>query len=101
MSSFNERCYQLLIQVPKGRVTTYQAIAHAMGCKGYRAVGHAMNQNPNAPQVPCHRVVKSNGCLGGYAFGEQAKIDLLKSEGVEVEQGRVVNFNDKCFHFDE
>lgn len=84
MKSFNERCYALLKTVPKGKVTTYKTLARALGTKAYRAVGNAMNKNPHAPEVPCHRVIKSDGSLGGFASGSDAKEALLKKEGVAV-----------------
>lgn len=84
MTSFNERCYALLRKVPKGKVTTYQELAHALGTKAYRAVGNAMNKNPYAPEVPCHRVVKSDGTLGGFASGPAKKKIMLKEEGIEL-----------------
>ncbi len=82
--SFNERCYTLLRKVPIGKVTTYKSLALALNTKAYRAVGNAMNKNPYAPQVPCHRVINSNGKLGGFATGLNNKIKLLKEEGVEI-----------------
>ncbi len=93
--SFNERCYQLLQQVPAGRVTTYKALAEALGTKAYRAVGRAMNQNPNPIQVPCHRVVNADGHLGGYAFGIERKQQLLEAEGLEIRSGKVQDFKSK------
>lgn len=96
-TEFQEECYRLLRQVPKGRVTTYQAIAKALNSKAYRAVGSAMNKNPYAPKVPCHRVVNSDGRLGGFAHGSNAKIKILKKEGVQVEKGRIENFSNLLF----
>ncbi len=89
MNSFNERCYALLRKVPKGKVTTYKALAEALGTKAYRAVGQAMNKNPYAPKVPCHRVVGSNGALTGFAYGVKKKAALLEEEGVEMKRGKV------------
>jgi len=89
MKNFNERCYAVLKKVPKGKVTTYKAIAKKLNSKAYRAVGNAMNKNPYAPQVPCHRVINSDGKLGGFASGIKNKIKLLKSEGVEVKDNTV------------
>ncbi len=86
---FNEKCYQFLKQVPKGKVTTYKALAQSMKTKAYRAVGNAMNKNPYAPEVPCHRVINSNGDLGGYAFGSKKKIQMLKSEGIEIKNNKI------------
>ena len=89
ISSFNQKIYSLLKRVPKGKVTTYKILAEALGTKAYRAVGNAMNKNPNAPKVPCHRVIKSNGEVGGYAHGQERKISILKKEGIEIISNRV------------
>jgi len=87
--SFNERCYKILRKVPKGKVTTYKEIARALRSKAYRAVGNAMNKNPYSPEVPCHRVIKSNGEVGGFASGVKKKIRLLKKEGIEIKRGKI------------
>lgn len=97
--SFSERCYSLLRRVPKGKVTTYKALAHTLGTKAYRAVGTAMNKNPYAPEVPCHRVVKSNGEVGGFAHGTKKKIEMLKNEGVPIKDGRIENFEKYLYNF--
>ncbi len=89
VKSFNERCYSVLKKVPKGKVTTYGRIARALHTKAYRAVGNAMNKNPYAPKVPCYRVVKSNGEVGGFAFGTKKKIQMLRKEGVEIKKGKI------------
>ena len=90
---FDSRVYSLLKKVPQGKVTTYKEIASALNMKGYRAVGQALKRNPHAPSVPCHRVVKSDGSLGGYGGlsdkGVEKKIKLLESEGVSVRNGRI------------
>jgi len=95
--TFDQRCYDLLLQIPKGKVTTYREIAHALGTKAYRAVGQAMNRNPNLRKVPCHRVVKSNGKVGGYAQCENEKIKLLLEEGVMIRKQKVLNL-EKYLH---
>ena len=93
-NNFDQRCYDLLLQIPKGKVTTYREIAHALGTKAYRAVGQAMNRNPNLLEVPCHRVVKNNGKVGGYATDLCRKLELLRQEGVYVsEYGQVALSN--------
>src|SRR3989344_422870 len=89
MKSFNERCYSVLKKVPKGKATTYKEISKALNSKAYRAVGNAMNKNPYAPRVPCHRVVKSDGFVGGFASGPRNKIKMLKNEGVEVKNNKI------------
>ena len=89
MKKFNEKCYELLTKVPKGKVTTYKSLAEALGTKAYRAVGNAMNKNPYSPKVPCHRVIKSNGEVGKYAQGVNKKIELLRKEGIEVKNNKI------------
>lgn len=83
----------MLMEVPKGKVTTYRELAHALGTKAYRAVGQAMNRNPQLVSVPCHRVIKSNGEVGGYALGIDRKKALLKMEGVQVEANGRINLS--------
>ena len=89
MKTFNERCYALLKKVTKGKVTTYKEIAKSMKTKAYRAVGNAMNKNPYSPDVPCHRVVNSDGRVGGFASGTKKKIQILKKEGIVIVNGKI------------
>ncbi len=96
---FSAQCYRLLSMVPAGKVTTYKEIAAALESKGYRAVGNAMNRNPDAPRVPCHRVVKSDGSIGGYALGQQRKISLLRAEGISIKSGKVEDLEMHLFRF--
>lgn len=98
--SFNERCYELLKQIPQGRVTTYRELAAALGGKACRAVGNAMAKNPDLVTVPCHRVVRSDGKIGGYAGGVDKKIALLQSEGVRIEGEKVTDFAALLYRFD-
>ncbi len=86
---FNERCYRLLRKIPQGKVTTYKEIARALGTKAYRAVGNAMHKNPYAPHVPCHRVVRTDGAVGGFAQGNIKKSEMLMTEGVEIVNGKI------------
>ena len=97
--SFYEKCYSILKKVPKGKITTYKEIANALGTKAYRAVGNAMNKNPYAPKVCCHRVVKTNGNVGGFASGTNKKIQMLKKEGIKVKNGKIENFNKVLWRF--
>ncbi len=90
---FNEKVWELCKQVPKGKVTTYKEIAAAMGTKAYRAVGNALNKNPHAPIVPCHRVVGSDGSLVGFARGLKKKAELLRKEGVKIRHGKIIDFD--------
>lgn len=86
--NFNQKCYKLLRKVPKGKVTTYAAIAKALGTKAYRAVGNAMNKN-KSKKIPCHRVINSNGSFGGYNKGLKKKIFLLKKEKIEIKDNKI------------
>lgn len=94
MGNFNEKVWQALKRIPRGRVTTYKEIARYLkNPKAARAVGNALNKNPYAPKLPCHRVVKSNGQIGGYAKGTKNKIKMLEKEGVKIKNGKVADFN--------
>jgi len=93
---FSDRVYALCKQIPKGKVTTYQEIANVLGTKAYQSVGNALRCNPYAPEVPCHRVIKSDGSIGGFkgCTGNESrevkeKVKLLLNEGVEVVKGKV------------
>lgn len=100
MENFNERCYKLLATVPTGRVTTYKILAETLGTKAYRAVGNAMNQNPYPRDVvPCHRVVNTDGHLGGYAGQPAEKIKRLQDEGVSVKDDKIVDFKNRLYRF--
>lgn len=87
--SFQQKVWALTARIPEGKVTTYAAIARKLGSTGYRAVGMAMNRNPYAPNVPCHRVVGSGGDLTGFAGGLDKKRQLLAGEGVVFRNGKV------------
>ena len=81
--------YCAVKDIPKGRVATYAEIARATGVpRAARAVGNALNKNIFA-DVPCHRVVRSDGTIGEYAAGTAEKIKVLMSEGVDVNNGYV------------
>lgn len=85
--------YNLLRTVPTGQVTTYGDLAKALGCPGgARAIGRLMNVNPDPIVVPCHRVVSSDGGIGGYAFGTRMKKEILSKEGIAFAGDRIVDF---------
>ena len=82
------KVYKKLLQVPKGKVTTYGELAKAVGLKnGQRTIGTIMRNNPFPVIVPCHRVVKSDGRIGGYVYGERVKSRMLANEGINVKDG--------------
>ena len=90
MSSFAERVYAETRKIPRGSVATYGDIARAVGAPGAsRAVGTALGNNPDTDKTPCHRVVRANGEVGGYAFGPKEKIRLLEREGIPISDGVV------------
>ena len=98
MTSFQSQCYEALKKVPRGKVITYGGLAEMIGRpKAHRAVGSAMNKNPFAPKVPCHRVVKSNGDLGGFSIDTKVKIKRLQEEGVMVSNNKIVDFKSILF----
>jgi methylated-DNA-[protein]-cysteine S-methyltransferase len=98
-TKFQTKIYTKCSKIPLGKVTTYKEIAHSLNLKCYRAVGHALNQNPFAPKVPCHRVVSSNANIGGFASGIKNKIKLLEGEGIIVKNNRIKNFQKKLYKF--
>ena len=92
--------YDLLAKIPSGKVVSYGDIAKALGHpRSSRAIGRILAHNPNPIIVPCHRVVKSNGKIGGFAYGEKKKMDLLEKEGIKVKNGLVKDFNNSRFVF--
>ncbi len=98
--NFNGRVYEVVKQIPKGNVSTYKQIGEIINSRAYRAIGQALKKNPNPILIPCHRVVRNNGEIGGY-FGEvsgkglERKIKLLGVEGVEVKNNKIVDFENK------
>ena len=98
-NDFNQRCYELLNKIPRGKVTTYKEMANALGTRAWRAVGSAMAKNVNLISTPCHRVVRSDGSVGQYALGTEKKSELLNSEGVEILDNKVANLEKYLFHF--
>lgn len=86
ISDFQKKVYQVVKQIPKGQVMTYKEVAEKIGNKkAYRAVGNILNKNIN-PEVPCHRVVRSDGKIGGYRSGIRKKARLLKKEGIKIKK---------------
>jgi methylated-DNA-[protein]-cysteine S-methyltransferase len=75
--------YDLLLKIPVGKVSTYGDLAKALGNpSASREIGRILGRNPNPITVPCHRVVMSDGKVGGYAYGSDKKIELLEEEGI-------------------
>ena len=97
--NFFERVYAVARQIPYGKVTSYGAIAKALGtARSARMVGWAMNASHNLDDVPAHRVVNRNGLLTGKFHFEGTNLmqQLLESEGIEVVENQIIHF-DKHF----
>jgi methylated-DNA-[protein]-cysteine S-methyltransferase len=98
-TKFTEKVYNITKRIPKGKISTYGEIAKALNSKAYQAVGSALHKNPYAPIVPCHRVINSNGKIGGFASGTENKIKLLKEEGIKIKNNKIINFKKVIFRF--
>jgi len=95
-----EKIYKKLLEVPSGYVTTYGELAKAINLKnGQRVVGQIMKNNPFPVIVPCHRVVKSDGTVGGYAYGTERKKYMLSKEGLKINDDKISDFKKFLFHF--
>ena len=98
--NLDQKIYKKLLDVPKGQITTYGELAKAVGLKnGQRIIGKIMNKNPYPVIIPCHRVVMSTGKIGGYAYGEQIKINLLNDEGIQIKNGKIIDLKNRIYRF--
>lgn len=101
-ASFYEQVYQVVVLIPKGKVTSYGAIAQYLGAKGSsRMVGYAMNGAVSTnPEIPAHRVVNRSGLLTGkfHFDGPNKMQELLAAEGITVIDDKILNF--KLFYWD-
>jgi len=95
-----EYTYDLVRQIPKGFVSTYGAVAKALGdIRASRAVGKMMNENPRPDTMPCYKIVYSDGSIGGFALGNKEKIKRLRNDNITVKNGEISHF-DKVFFKD-
>jgi len=98
--NLDKKIYKKLLEVPEGKITTYGELAKAVGIKnGQRAVGRIMNKNPSPVIIPCHRVVKSDGKVGGYAYGQQIKINMLSKEGIKIKEDKILDWENSVYRF--
>mgnify|MGYP002814524648 CR=1 FL=1 len=88
---FEKNVYRACAKIPKGKVATYQDIAIMIGSpRAVRAVGNALNRNSHpSSRVPCHRVVRSDGSIGGFARGAREKAKLLRREGLIIRSNKI------------
>lgn len=85
--------YDLLLKIPAGKVSTYGDLAEALGNpSASRQVGRILRRNPNPIEVPCHRIVMSDGEVGGYFYGSKRKKELLEKEGISFKNEIVRGF---------
>lgn len=100
LSPYQQAILRILAEVPKGKVTTYGDLAKELSRRdpkwspnAYRAVGTTMRNNLCGPQIPCHRVVKSDGSIGSFRGGAEGAVDektrMLRDEGVTVSNGKI------------
>ena len=90
VTDFEKKVYIETMNIPKGRIKTYKEIGEAIGTKGYRAVGNALNKNPIAIIVPCHRVIGSNMKLTGFRGGLDMKKEMLENEGIKIKKEKII-----------
>lgn len=88
-SSFERSVILEVAKIPKGQIKTYKDIAKSINTKAYRAVGTAIGKNPFPIVIPCHRVIRSDGKIGGFRGGSQMKVEILKNEGINIENFKI------------
>ena len=88
--TFEEKVFEVVKRIPKGEVMSYLEVARRVGRpRAWRAVGNVLSKNKN-PKIPCHRVIRSDGKIGGYNRGAKLKRYLLSKEGVVIRNSKVV-----------
>jgi len=89
----NQSVYNLVSNIPLGKVATYGQLASSLGNpRAARGIGKILNKNPRPIIVPCHRVVRSDGHIGGYMYGKERKISLLLNEGIPIVNDLIKDF---------
>ena len=106
ISPFRLSVLKQLLEIPRGRVSTYASLAKSINCRSSQAIGQALKANPWAPDVPCHRIIKSDFSIGGF-FGQRSgeqitkKLNLLKNEGVLFDDQGSILEEPLIFNFDK
>ena len=100
-TTFQDTVYSALLLIPECKVTTYKLLGNFIGCKSSQAIGQALTRNQNAPQIPCHRVIKTDGTIGGYAFGVEKKREILANGGVHFNVKDIIIDDEKIWDFTE
>ena len=95
--------YELCRKIPKGKISTYREIAKKLHTKSYRAVGQALKHNQDPKKIPCFKIVKANGEIGGYSGinpkNISKKIRLLKNEGIKIKDNKILNMKNVLYKF--
>lgn len=91
LTKFQKKVYNIIGKIPRGRVASYQDVARKLGNRNLaRVVGMALNRNPFAPKIPCHRIISKDGRLGGYKFGPKNKRKILLAEGIKFNEQNLI-----------
>lgn len=90
----------LLLEIPKGQVSTYASIAARLGINP-RYAGRLLHENDDPNRFPCYKIVMSDGRIGGYGLGVKEKIARLKKDRIEIKDGKIFNFNAHFYNFDK
>jgi methylated-DNA-[protein]-cysteine S-methyltransferase len=90
LTNFQKKVLLETYKIPYGEIKTYKEIANAINSRAYRAVGNALNKNPIAIAIPCHRVIGSNRRLTGFELGLELKKQLLINEGHEIVKDKLI-----------
>lgn len=103
MQEFKIRVLKLVQEIPYGYITTYKIIANKLGTKAFRQVGFALSKNDNPNIIPCYKVIKSNGDIGGYSGngGIKEKILRLKKDGIIIRKNKILNLDKHLYKFDK
>ncbi len=100
LTRFYQKVYNLLKKIPKGKITTYQLLAKAVGKpKNWRQIARILAHNPYPGKFPCYKVVKSNGEIGGYFCGIKKKKKLLQKDGIIIKRNKIQTFKKYLFKF--
>lgn len=92
LTVFEKKVLKVIKKISNGRVATYKFVAKAVGRpRASRAIGNVLKKNPYLIKIPCHRVIRSNGQLGGYSLGSKKKLLILKKEGIKFKANKLTN----------
>ncbi len=88
MKTLEKQVYEVVRAIPRGKVRSYKEIGQILGTKAWRRIGSILKKNYD-PNIPCHRVIHSDGRVGKYNRGEEEKIRKLREEGIIIENKKI------------